>query len=48
MRYAKHVKLSIYALEAMTIAITPSPSKRGVGVMGREPGPGLNPRKEGM
>ncbi len=29
------------------ISITPSPSKRGVGVMGRRPGPGLNPPEQG-
>jgi len=31
---------------AFNILITPSP--RGVGVMGRRPGPGLNPQEEGM
>jgi len=31
---------------AYNILITPSP--RGIGVMGRRPGPGLNPRNGGM
>jgi len=31
----------------MVVSITPSPSKRGVGVMGRRPGPGLNPPEQG-
>ena len=31
----------------MVVSITPSPSKRGIGVMGRRPGPGLNPPKQG-
>jgi hypothetical protein len=29
------------------MSITPSPSKRGIGVMGRRPGPGLNPPEQG-